>query len=139
MIPINDVANVIEHVIDSQPTYVVEIFIRYTLFNFQQELYEQIYFVAMESPLSPIVENIYMEHFECSSAFDFSLLKMDLQVRYIHETNVKWPHAKEDLNKFVENVNSWYRHIQFTMELEDNTIPFLDILISEKEENSLNH
>jgi hypothetical protein len=60
-------------------------------------------------------------------------------VRYIHETNVKWPHAKEDLNKFVENVNSWYRHIQFTMELEDNTIPFLDILISEKEENSLNH
>ena len=35
-----------------------------TYFSFQNEFYEQVEGVAMGSPVSPIVANLYMEHFE---------------------------------------------------------------------------
>ena len=35
-----------------------------TYFSFQKKFYEQVEGAAMESPVSPIVANLYMEHFE---------------------------------------------------------------------------
>ena len=35
-----------------------------TYFSFQNIFYEQVEGAAMDSPLSPIVANLYMEHFE---------------------------------------------------------------------------
>ena len=35
-----------------------------TYFSFQNKFYEQVEGVAMGSPVSPIVANLYMEHFE---------------------------------------------------------------------------
>ena len=36
-----------------------------TYFSFQNDFYEQVEGTAMGSPVSPIVANLYMEHFEC--------------------------------------------------------------------------
>jgi hypothetical protein len=80
-----------------------------------------------------------MENFE-QKAMSSSPLKPYLCVRYVDDTNVKWPHGRENLNKFMEHLNSQSKHIQFTMELEDHdSIPFPDVLISRKEDDSLAH
>jgi hypothetical protein len=77
--------------------------------------------------------------FDCISLDSF-YLKLEFWVVYVDGTNVKWPHSKENLDKFMEHLNSQSKHIQFTMELEDNnSIPFLDVHISSKEDVSLGH
>jgi hypothetical protein len=59
---------------------------------------------------------------------------------YVDDTNVIWPHGKEELNKFLEHLNFLSEDIKFTMELEeDNSIPFLDVLIHRKQDGHLGH
>lgn len=92
----------------------------------------------MGSPLSPIVANLFMEKFE--RALDTYPLKPKRWKRYVDETNVIWPHGKEELNKFLEHLNRLLEDIMFTMELEeDNNIPFLDVLIHKKQDGLLGH
>ena len=55
-------------------------------------------------------------------------------------TNINWPHGKESLDVFLEHLNSQSEHIKFTMEVEkDNQIPFLDVLITKRNEGTLGH
>jgi hypothetical protein len=59
---------------------------------------------------------------------------------FIDDTYVIWPHGKEILDRFKDHLNSQAESIKFTMEIEDNnSIPFLDILISKKNDGSLSH
>ena len=48
----------------AQLTELVELCLRTTFFQFQDTSYEQSDGAAMGSPLSPVVANLYMEHFE---------------------------------------------------------------------------
>jgi hypothetical protein len=60
--------------------------------------------------------------------------------RFVDDTNVLWPHGKDELEKFFQHLNDISKDIKFTMELEENgTIPFLDVLIKRKEDDSLGH
>ena len=44
---------------------------------------------------------------------------------------VVWNHGEEELQLFLQHINSKNKNIQFTMEKEENGIlPFLDVLIS---------
>ena len=59
---------------------------------------------------------------------------------FIDDTNLKWTHGKAKLEKFFNHFNSISSEIKFTMELEENgKIPFLDVLISIKEDGTLGH
>jgi hypothetical protein len=83
--------------------------------------------VAMGSPLSPIVANLFMENFE-ERALNTYPLKPKRWKRYVDDTNVVWPHGRDELNKFLEHLNNLSDDIKFTMELEENNnIPFLDV------------
>ena len=45
-----------------------------------------------------------------------------------------------ELKKFFEHLNNRSADIKFTMELEENgSIPFLDVLITRKEDGTLGH
>jgi hypothetical protein len=93
----------------------------------------------MESPLSSIVANLFMEQFQ-KRAFDSYPLKPTRWKRYMDETNVKWPHGNDALNRFFEHFNGLFEGIKFTMEFEDNrSIPFLDVLITKKQDGALGH
>jgi hypothetical protein len=60
--------------------------------------------------------------------------------RYVDDTYVVWPHGRESLNGLFNHLNSQSESIKFTMELEENNnIPFLDILISKKNNGVLSH
>ena len=54
----------------------VEVCLSLTYFCFQGEIYEQTEGVAMGSPLSPIVANIFMEDFEGKALFVSTKTKM---------------------------------------------------------------
>jgi hypothetical protein len=93
----------------------------------------------MGSPLSPIVANIFMENFE-KKFMDTYPLKPLRWKRFVDDTNVLWPHGKEELEKFFQHLNGISTDIKFTMELEDKSnIPFLYVLIKRKEYGNLGH
>ena len=93
----------------------------------------------MGSPLSPIVTNLFMEKFE-RKALDSYPLKPSRWKRYVDDMNVVWPHGEDELRKFLTHLNSISPNIKFTMELEeDRSIPFLDVLLTRKEDGTLGH
>jgi hypothetical protein len=62
-LPLNEVIQVANEVADPETTKLAEVCLRSTFFSFEGEFYEQTSGVAMGSPLSPIVANLFMEKF----------------------------------------------------------------------------
>ena len=60
-IPINEVVEVIKEISSKEISSLVEICLRSTFFTFRGSIYEQMEGVAMGSPLSPVVTNLFME------------------------------------------------------------------------------
>jgi len=138
-IPLDEAVHVIKMATDPGTAKLAEICLRSTFFSFQDHYYEQISGVAMGSSLSPIVANLYMEHFE-RKALDSFHLKPAWWKRFVDDTNLNWTHGKAELEKFFNHLNSISSEIKFTMELEENgKIPFLDVLINRKEDGTLGH
>jgi len=93
----------------------------------------------MGLPLSPIIANLFMEHFK-TKAIDSSPLKPRLWKRFVNYTYIIWPHGKEKLDIFLNHLNSQSDSLQFTMEMEENgSLPFLDILVKRKQDGSISH
>ena len=103
----------------------VRIYLKSTFFSFKRVLYEQVEGVAMGSPLSSVIANLFMEAFEKSAIESFPL-KPEWWKRFVDDTNINLPHGNESLKEFLGHLNSRSEHIKFTMEVEeDNQIPFL--------------
>ena len=73
----------------------------------------------MGNPLSPVVANIYMEHFE-ELALESGESKPATWLRYVDDTFVIWNKGRDKLLDFLEHLNSIRPSIQFTMELEED-------------------
>lgn len=90
----------------------------------------------MGSPISPVIANIFMEHFVeeaiCTN-------KPEVWFRYVDDTFIIWRHGSNELHKFLNFFNN--PNIRFTMDIEKNgKIPFLDVLIiTKKADNILSH
>lgn len=67
-------------------------------------------------PLSPIVANLFMEHFEEKTLMSSSV-QPKLWVRFVDDTFVIWPHKWESLDRFLWHLNNQFDHIKFTMEV----------------------
>lgn len=91
-IPINEALEVIYYLTDPDTTHLVEICFTSTFFSFEGEFFEQTCGVAMGSPLSPIVTNLFMEYFKAKSLSSARLLPK-LWKRYVDDTNVIWSHG----------------------------------------------
>lgn len=110
-----------------------------TYFIYDGERYRQTEGAPMGSPLSPVVANIFMDHFEVK-ALSSAPLKPRKWVRYVDDTFVVWPHGAEELTNFLNHLNGVHERIQFTMETEDaNQLPFLDVLVKKKRNGQLGY
>ena len=92
----------------------------------------------MGSPLSPVIANFHMEDFD-TKAISLATHKPTCWCRYVDDTFVIWPHGKEKLTEFLNHRNGIHNNIQFTMEIADGHLQFLDIDIYRKVDGSLGH
>ena len=88
----------------SQMVKLVELCLRTTYFQLQEDFLEQTDGAAMGSPLSPIIANLFMEDLE-QRAIQSAPLQPKLWVRYVDDTFVIWTHGKEELRAFHEHLN----------------------------------
>jgi hypothetical protein len=103
--------------------------LRTTYFQVDDRFYQG---TAMRSSLSPIISNIYMEHFE-KLALDSAQHKAPLWLRYVDDTFVIWPHGADGLQDFLRHLNNLRSSFHFTMKIEsEGAIPFLDVLVTRK-------
>ena len=105
-------------------------------FSFQGRFYQQTEGAAMGSPISPIVANLFMEDLEVQ-AIRTSPTPPSLWKRFVDDTFTII--KKEDRNSFLQHLNSIHQNIKFTCEevRDDGSMPFLDILVTPKEDGSL--
>jgi hypothetical protein len=92
----------------------LEVGLRTTYFQVNDGLYQQKEGLAMASSLSPVVSNIYMEHFEQLALYS-AQDKPSLWLRYVDDTFITWPHCAEKIWNFLTHLNSLRSAIQFTM------------------------
>jgi hypothetical protein len=86
----------------------------------------------MGNSLSPMVSNIFMEHFE-ELALNTAGHKPAKWLRYIDDAFVVWPHGSPRLQQFLHHFNSLRPTIKFTIEVKANdTLPFLDVLVMKR-------
>ena len=114
----------------------LEFCLRNTYFVFQGQYYEQVEGAAIGSPLSLIVANIYMEHFE-TKALETAPHPPSLWKRFVDDTCVIL--EKEHKEEFFQHINAIEEKIQFTAETTraDGSIPFLDTLVTAKSDGRL--
>ncbi|XP_063529201.1 uncharacterized protein LOC134740600 [Cydia strobilella] len=105
----------------------------YLLWN--GEFYLQVDGVAMGSPVSPVVADIFMEDFE-ERALSLAPVRPKIFKRYVDDTFTILP--KSSVSTFLDHLNSIHSKIKFTMELEkDCSLPFLDVLVKRNPDNTL--
>ena len=105
-------------------TDLLEFCLSNTYFMYQGETYQQTHGAAMGSPASPIVANLYMEHFE-QKAISSAPHPPRVWSRYVDDT---WTVQKRDhQEEFFVHINNQDPNIKFTRELEENRqLAFLD-------------
>ena len=107
-----------------------------TYFSFQNKFYEQIEGVAMGSPVSQIVANLFMEDFE-RKALTSAIHPPGAWYRFVDDTWVIQKQAHKQA--FLDHINSIDPAIKFTMEgtQGNGAIPFLDTPVTPLADNSL--
>ena len=96
------------------------------IFFFNKKFYKQLQGAAMGSPVSPVIENIYIEYFE-SLAIPSSPTLIKWWLRYVDDVHSAI--RKDQINKLQEHLNSMDPHTKFTIELQGRDgLPFLDTL-----------
>jgi hypothetical protein len=93
--------------------------------------FQQKYGMALGSSLSPIISNVFMEHFE-KRALYLAEYKPSLWPWYV-DTFVVWPHGPEQLQNFLNHLNSLRTSVRFIMETEsESVISFVGVLVIRK-------
>ena len=149
LVPIDPALNIIKDLLEQDETlsnrtvlsvqHIIELLgfcLHNTYFSFQNRFYEQVEGVAMGSLVSPIVANLYMEHFE-REALRSASQPPRLWYRFVDDTLVIQQQALKDL--FLDHNNSVDPAIKVNVKgnQEDGAIPFLDTLVKPKANNSL--
>ena len=93
--------------------------------------------ITIGSPLSPVIANFFVEHFE-KKTIEQATHKPVCWFRYVNDTFVIWPLGQEKLTEFLNHLSGLHNNIQCTMENEEEGhLPFLDIDIYRKTDGSL--
>ncbi|KAI8483456.1 hypothetical protein Bbelb_387880 [Branchiostoma belcheri] len=106
-----------------------------TYFVFSGTYYKQVEGAAMGSPVSPIVANLFMEHFE-EVAISTAPNPPKFWGRYVDDTFVI--QKKDRIEEFTAHINQVNSAIKFTVEREkEGKLPMLDTLIHRRPDGSL--
>lgn len=98
-------------------------------FQFNNQYYRQKEGLAMGSPLSPLMADIFMDNFENKYLIhDRNIL---YYYRYVDDILICWTGTNRQLDLFLNKINNIHPKIKFKLELEqNNSINFLDLTIT---------
>ena len=114
----------------------LELCLNTTYFVYNGRFYRQRHGCAMGSPVSSIVVNLFMEHFERQALDSYTGTPPTHWYRYVDDT---WVKIKVDqLVPFFDHINNVNQYIKFTQEeLKDGKLAFLDCSVSIVEDGKL--
>ena len=114
----------------------LEFCLRSAYFTFKGRYYEQTEGAAMGSPISPIVANLFMEDLE-TRAIQSAQNPPSFWRSFVDDTLTIMQSSQ--VENILQHLNSIDQHIQFTKEeaRPDGYMPFLDVLITPREDGSL--
>ena len=116
----------VDHIIE-----LLKLCLNTTYFSYKGKYYIQKHGCAMGSPVSPIIVDLYMEDFERKALASFTGSPPRIWLRYVDDTFVIL--KEQELSPFFEHINNVDINIKFTQEeCQDNSLPFLDCLITVK-------
>jgi hypothetical protein len=99
-------------------------------FEFDGKHYKQVKGCAMGTPCAPNFANIFMEYIETSLLRDAPGPIPYVWWRFIDDVFIIWTHSRQELDKFIEFINSYHASIKFTAEISDVEVHFLDVTVS---------
>lgn len=95
-----------------------------SFFQFREKIYKVEFGTSMGNPLSPLIAEIFMAHFEISLKSENLLPRVWL--RYVDDVFAVI--QKDDIQKTLDVLNNRFDSIKFTCESEINgELPFLDL------------
>ena len=97
-------------------------------FTFNEEHYLQIGGTAMGTAVAPNYANLLMDRFETKSLENWHLKPL-LWLRFIDDILMVWTHGQDELNKFINYLNSIHLKIKFPSEINDTYVNFLDTTV----------
>lgn len=105
-------------------------------FQFDNKFYEQQQGLPMGSPLSPLLADIFMDHFENKLFQIIQNNKILFWFRYVDDVLACFSGTSRQLDQFLNVLNNIHPNIKFKLETEiDNKINFLDLTIFHKNNN----
>uniref|UniRef100_A0A0A9WSN7 Putative COX1/OXI3 intron 1 protein n=1 Tax=Lygus hesperus TaxID=30085 RepID=A0A0A9WSN7_LYGHE len=108
-------------------------------FRFNGIVYKQKKGLAIGSPLSPLLAEVYMNHLEKIHIFNgnsTSIKSVKFYVRYIDDTFLIFQGSQRQIDNFLKFLNTIDPDIKFTHEIErDGKLNFLDLTISLDKDN----
>ncbi|XP_062703744.1 uncharacterized protein LOC134286184 [Aedes albopictus] len=103
-------------------------------FSFRGKFYKQTFGLSMGSKLSPLLANLFMSDLENKALKE----KLFPRVWWRYVDDVFAPVKERYVDQTLAMLNSQHETIKFTVEKEvEGKLPFLDLLITKNEDNSL--
>ena len=103
----------------------LELVLTRTNFQFNGQNYKQISGIFMGTKTAPSYAINTMGVFERTYVYTYHK-KCLIYLRYIDDIFIVWTHSKEELEIFIEFLNTRTEHFKFTSEISDTEVAFLD-------------
>ena len=113
---------------DQQILDLLELSLKNNDFQFNGETFLQTKGTAMGKKFAPSYANIFMAHFE-TEAMKKCYLKPTVYFRFLDDVFCVWDHGRENLDTFLEILNSHHPAVKLTATVEENSNDFLDVTI----------
>ena len=96
-------------------------------FRFHDRFYEQTKGVAMGTKCAPPFANLFMACVEEKALATWAGTAPLSWMRFLDDVMMIWPDSLENLQEFLDHLNSQISHIKFTMEHSSHSTTFLDL------------
>ena len=105
-------------------------------FDFNGKHYLQVGGTAMGTKVAPSFAILFMADFEDKHVYTYPT-QPKVWLRYIDDIFLIWEHGQEELQNFVEHLNSCHPTIKFTVEQSTEKVNFLDTTVHTTPEGTL--
>ena len=139
-IPTDDGLKAIKHFLQRYPSRdrpsdatllrLAELVLTLSSFNFDGECYSQKKGVAMGTKMGPAYACLFVGHIEEQMLHNYQHPKPVLLKRYIDDYVGVFTSTRDELERFIQYVNSYHRSLRFTHDISDESITFLDVTVS---------